>query len=184
MDSQEPRAWYIVQTVSKHEEQAKMNIELRVESLGMQEYIFNVLVPKKVVREKKKNGEYKEIEVILYPKYIFIDMIVTDDTWFMVRNTPLVTGFLGSSGGGAKPVPVSSEEMQTIFDLMGIKEEDKTEFEGQVGDQVEIISGNFKGSEGVIESIDLSKKIAVVLISMFGRATPAELSFSDLKVKK
>ena len=111
-------------------------------------------------------------------------MIVTDDTWFMVRNTPLVTGFLGSSGGGAKPVPVSLEEMQTIFDLMGIKEEDKTEFEGQIGDQVEIISGNFKGSEGVIESIDLSKKIAVVLISMFGRATPAELSFSDLKVKK
>jgi transcriptional antiterminator NusG len=111
-------------------------------------------------------------------------MIVTDDTWFMVRNTPLVTGFLGSSGGGAKPVPVSTEEMQTIFDLMGIKEEDNTEFTGEVGDQVEIISGSFKGSEGIIESIDLSKKVVTVLISMFGRTTPAELSLSDVKVIK
>lgn len=172
------RAWYVVQTYSGLESAAKRNIERRIESMDMQDCIFNVLVPEQTVLEKKKNGETKEVIVKPYPGYVFIDMIVTDDSWFMVRNTPMVTGFLGSSGGGAKPVPLSDEEMQPILKMCGITTEKL--FAGSVGDKVKIINGTFTGQEGVIDAIDTQRGVIKVLIYAFGRATPAELLFNEV----
>lgn len=172
------RAWYVVQTYSGLESAAKRNIERRIESMDMKDCIFNVLVPEQTVLEKKKNGETKEVIVKPYPGYVFIDMIVTDDSWFMVRNTPMVTGFLGSSGGGAKPVPLSDEEMQPILKMCGITTEKL--FAGSVGDKVKIINGTFTGQEGVIDAIDTQRGVIKVLIYAFGRATPAELLFNEV----
>ena len=114
------RAWYIVQSYAGMESAAKRNLERRIKTMGMEDYIFNVLIPEKVRYEKKKNGETKEIVERIYPGYIFVDMIVTDDSWFIVRNTPMITGFLGSSGGGAKPVPLMNEEIIPILKQCGI----------------------------------------------------------------
>ena len=98
------RAWYVIQSYAGCENAAKTNLERRIKSLNMEDYIFRVLIPETVRVEKKKNGELKEVVEKPFSGYVFVDMIVTDETWFMVRNTPMVTGFLGSSGGGAKPV--------------------------------------------------------------------------------
>ena len=175
----EERAWYSVQTYSGMENAVKKNIERRIASMNMQDYIFNVLVPEEKKLEKKKNGESKEIIEKPFSGYVFVDMIVTDETWFMVRNTPMVTGFLGSSGGGAKPVPIPDEEMLTILKMCGMVKEKP--FECQVGDKVEVVQGTFTGQFGTIDSIDLEKKIVKVLVDFFGRPTPAELQFDEIK---
>ncbi|HKM29568.1 MAG TPA: transcription termination/antitermination protein NusG [Bacilli bacterium] len=176
----EERAWYIVQTYSGLENAAKKNLERRVESMGMEDLVFTVLVPEEKTFEKKKNGELKEVLVKPFPGYVFIDMIVTDESWFMVRNTPMVTGFLGSSGGGAKPVPLPDEEMTPIFKICGITKE-KT-FNGDVGDKVRIGTGTFTGQEGLIDSIDFQKGTLTVLIYAFGRSTPTELNFNEVSL--
>lgn len=172
------RAWYVVQTYSGCENAAKKNIERRIESMDMGDRIFKVLVPEEKVIEKKKNGEPKEVLVKPFPGYVFIDMIVTDESWFMIRNTPMVTGFLGSSGGGAKPVPLPDDEIVPILKMCGIARE--KEFAGNVGDRVKIVSGTFAHQEGIIDSIDNQKGTVKVLIYAFGRATPAELNFNEI----
>jgi len=173
------RAWYVVQTYSGLEGAAKRNLESRIESMNMQDYIFKVLVPEEKSYEKKKNGELKEVITKPFPGYVFIDMIVTDETWFMVRNTPMVTGFLGSSGGGAKPVPLPEEEMEPILRLAGLAQERK--FDGNIGDTVQIIGGAFSGQVGKIDEIDYQKGIVRVLVDFFGRLTPTEVDFSEVK---
>ncbi len=173
------RAWYIVTTYSGTENTAKRNIESRIESMNMQDYIFNVLVPEEKTYEYNKKGEKKETIVRPFPGYVFIDMIVTDETWFMVRNTPMVTGVLGSSGGGAKPVPLPDEEIQPILRKCGIVVDKK--FTATVGEEVQIIAGAFNGQKGKIESIDYEKETLRVLIDFFGRPTPAELKFFEVK---
>jgi transcriptional antiterminator NusG len=172
------RAWYVVQTYSGCENAAKKNIDRRIESMDMEDLIFKVLVPEIKQNERKKNGEMKEVAVKPYPGYVFIDMIVTDESWFMIRNTPMVTGFLGSSGGGAKPVPLSEDEIIPILKMCGISTE--KEFAGDVGDRVRIVAGAFAHQEGIIDSIDNQKGTVRVLISAFGRATPAELNFNEI----
>lgn len=172
------RAWYVVQTYSGCENAAKKNIERRIESMDMGDRIFRVLVPEEKQIERKKNGEVKEVIIKPFPGYVFIDMIVTDESWFMVRNTPMVTGFLGSSGGGAKPVPLTDEEILPILKMCGISTE--KQFNGNVGDRVKIITGAFAQQEGVIDSIDQQKGTVKVLIYAFGRATPAELTFNEV----
>lgn len=172
------RAWYVVQTYSGCENAAKKNIERRIESMDMGDLIFKVLVPEEKVLEKKKNGENKETLVKPYPGYVFIDMKVTDESWFMIRNTPMVTGFLGSSGGGAKPVPLPEEEVVPILKMCGISTEKA--FKGKVGDHVKIVAGTFAHQEGVIDMIDNQKGTVKVLIHAFGRATPAELNFNEV----
>lgn len=174
------RAWYIVQTYSGMENAAKRNLENRIESMNMTDCIFNVLVPETKDFEKKKNGELKEIIVKPYPGYVFIDMIVTDESWFMVRNTPMVTGFLGSSGGGAKPVPLQDDEIAPILKMCGISL--VKNFAGKVGDTVRITAGNFTGQEAVIDSIDEQREIVKVLINFFGRQTVAELNFNEVVI--
>lgn len=176
----EERAWYVVQTYSGMENAAQRNLISRIDSMGMQDVIFNVLVPELTEVEKKKNGELKEVQVKPYPGYVFIDMIVTDDSWFMVRNTPMVTGFLGSSGGGAKPVPLQDDEIAPILKMCGISL--VKNFAGKVGDTVRITAGNFTGQEAVIDSIDEQREIVKVLINFFGRQTVAELNFNEVVI--
>lgn len=175
----EQRAWYVVQTYSGMEITAKRNIESRIESMNMEEFIFRVLVPEEKSFGRKKNGELKEVITRPFPGYVFIDMIVTDETWFMVRNTPMVTGFLGSSGGGAKPVPLLEDEIQPILKMCGEPVEKK--FTGKIGDEVRIIAGAFAGQNGKIDDIDFQKGTVKVLIDFFGRLTPAELDFTEVK---
>ncbi|MDD3382545.1 MAG: transcription termination/antitermination protein NusG [Bacilli bacterium] len=173
------RSWYVVQSYSGCENAVKANIERRVESMNMNEFIFNVLVPEEKKLEKKKNGEYKEIITKPFPGYVFIDMIVTDETWFMIRNTPMVTGFLGSSGKGTKPVPLSQEEIDPILKMCGVTKEKKIDL--NVGDSVQITSGPFQNQVGRVEEIDEDKELIKILIDVFGRLTPTEVGFDSIK---
>ena len=176
------RAWYVVQSYSGMEQAAKRNLERRIVSMNMQDYIFRVLIPETTRYEKKKNGEMKEIVEKVFPGYIFVDMIVTDESWFVVRNTPMVTGFLGSSGGGAKPVPLPNEEIIPILRTCGITVEFNIDF--IVGDQVNVVSGPFAGQVVTVDSIDMEKQKVTVLVDFFGRQTPQELTFDEIKAIK
>ncbi|MBQ2891364.1 MAG: transcription termination/antitermination factor NusG [Bacilli bacterium] len=180
MDYENERAWYVIQSYSGCENAAKSYLERRIKSLNMENYIFQVLIPETVHTEKKKNGETKEVVEKIYPGYIFVDMIVTDESWFVVRNTPMVTGFLGSSGGGAKPVPLSDEEIIPVLKQCGISIETNVKF--KVGDEVQILNGNFAGQVGTVESINVEERIVTVLVDFFGRQTPTEVSFDEIKV--
>ena len=148
----------------------------------MEDYIFQVLIPEEKRYEKKKNGELKEIVERIYPGYLFVDMIVTDDSWWVVRNTPMVSGFLGSSGGGAKPVPLPNDEIIPILKQCGLKLEIQVDF--KVGDVVNVVSGTFAGQEATVESFDVEKQIVTVLVDFFGRQTPQELRFDEVEVIK
>lgn len=174
--------WYIIQTYSGSENAAKQNIENKVKSLGLENYIPEVFVANITKIERKKNGQLKEVVKNKYPGYVFIRMVVTDETWFQVRNTQLVTGILGSSGSGAKPVPVPEEDMRIILKECGAIT--APTFKGNPGDEVKVLSGAFAGSSGIIESIDEQKQIVVVLIEAFGRQTPAEVNFADIELKE
>ena len=178
-DYENERAWYIIQSYSGMEYAAKRNLERRIVSMNMQDYIFNVLIPEEVHLEKKANGETKEVIERPFPGYIFVDMIVTDESWFIVRNTPMVTGFLGSSGNRAKPVPVPMYEMVPILKQCGVTIETAINF--AVGDKVRVLSETFLGQEVVVESIDFDNQTVTVLIDMFGRQTPNELRFDEVE---
>ena len=179
MSYENERAWYVIQSYSGCENAAKSNLERRIKSLNMENYIFQVLIPETVHTEKKKNGELKEVVEKIFPGYIFVDMIVTDESWFIVRNTPMVTGFLGSSGGGAKPVPLSDEEIIPILKQCGISIEANVKF--KIGDEVQILNGNFTGQIGTVESINVDEQIVTVLVDFFGRQTPTEVHFDEIK---
>ena len=175
----EEKAWYIIASYAGMEDSALNNLKRRVKSMNMEEYFFNFLIPEEVHYEKKKNGEQKEIRTKIFPGYIYIEMIVTDETWYMVRNTPNVTGFLGSSGGGTKPVPIPEFEMRPILERCGMVSENP--FDHEVGDNVKVISGPFTGFVGKIDTIDLEKRQVKVLIDFFGRSTPTDLDFNDIE---
>ena len=179
MSYENERAWYVIQSYSGCENAAKSNLERRIKSLNMEDYIFQVLIPETVHTEKKKNGELKEVFEKIFPGYIFVDTIVTDESWFIVRNTPMVTGFLGSSGGGAKPVPLSDEEIIPILKQCGISIEANVKF--KLGDEVQILNGNFTGQVGTVESINVDEQIVTVLVDFFGRQTPTEVHFDEIK---
>ena len=176
------RAWYVVQSYSGMEQAAKRNLERRIVSMNMQDYIFRVLIHETTRYEKKKNGEMNERVEKVFPGDIFVDMIVTDESWFVVRNTPMVTGFLGSSGGGAKPVPLPNEEIIPILRTCGITVEFNIDF--KVGDQVNVVSGPFAGQVVTVDSIDMENQKVTVLVDFFGRQTPQELTFDEIKAIK
>ena len=176
LGSQE-RHWYAIHTYSGYENAVSRNLKQRIESLGMQDRIFDVVVP----TEKKiriKGGKRVTEEERIYPGYVLVDMIVTDDSWYVVRNTPRVTGFVGS---GTQPVPLSAKELD---ELMGRMKEDvvKHKVDLMVDDLVIINDGPFRELEGKIGEIDERRGKVKVLVSMFGRETPVELDF--LQVKK
>ena len=173
----EKRHWYAIHTYPASEDTVAYNLKQRIESLDMGDKIFNVLVPKEK-KIKIKSGKRHVVEEKIYPNYVFIEMIVTDDSWYMVRNTPRVTGFIGS---GITPVPISDEEIKKLLKRMG-EEEPTYKIEVEVEDPVKIVDGPFKDFDGKISEVDKERGKIKVLVNMFGRETPVELDF--LQVKK
>jgi len=173
----EEKNWYVVHTYSGYEDAVAKNLKQRIESLGMEDKIFNVIVPKEK-KIKIKSGKRKTVEEKIYPGYVLVEMIVTDDSWYVVRNTPNVTGFVGA---GTTPVPVSKEEIDNLMKRMG-QEEPQYKIEVKIGDLVKIIDGPFKDFDGKISEIDEERGKIKVLINMFGRDTPVELD--SLQIKK
>jgi len=171
------RNWYAIHTYAGYENVVLRNLKQRIDSLGMNDKIFNVIVPveKKI---KIKAGKRVEVEEKIYPGYVLVDMIVTDDSWYVVRNTPRVTGFVGA---GVNPVPLKKEEVDYLFKKMDAGTL-KHNIDMAVGETVLINDGPFKDLEGKISSVDQDRGKIKVLVSMFGRETPVELDF--LQVKK
>ena len=175
--------WYIVTTYSQHENKVADNLRKRIETLGLQDYIFNVLVAEQEVQMIDRetglpNGKTKMKN--LFPGNIFVEMIMTDKVWYDVRNTPGVTGIAGSAGGGQKPTPVSKEEIEPVLKRMGMV--DSSMYDNyNVGDAVRIIKGTLEGTEGKILSIDKATGACRVETVFFGRATPVDVDFSDIE---
>jgi transcriptional antiterminator NusG len=181
MGKQDPNAgrnWYVVHTYAGYEDAVAAALKQRVESFGMQDYVFDVRVPKEKQLTFKKNQPTEE-EKKLFPGYVLVDMTVTDDSWYLVRNTPNVTGFVGS---GNIPVPVTPEEFGIIERRIG---EQQTKFKSdfQVGDLVIIVDGPFKNYEGSVDSVDVNKGKLTVMVLIFDRETPVELDFTQVRKK-
>ena len=170
------KEWYVVNTYSGHETKVKEKLEMRIESMGFQDYIFRVIIPEETVKETLKDGSVKEKQKKMFPGYILVEMIMTDDACYIVRNTPGVTWFIGSSGKGAKPTPLLPQEIDRILANMGMTRMD-VNVELSVGTKVTIIDGPFKGMMGMIDSIDIENSRLTVLIDLFGQETPVEVEF-------
>ena len=164
--------WYVAHTYSGYENKVKMDIEKTIENRNLQDQIFEVSVPMLNVVEEKKD-EQKTVQKKMFPAYVLINMIMNDDTWYVVRNTRGVTGFVGP---GSKPVPLTEAEMRPL----GIKEE-KVVVDFKEGDTVTIIGGVWKDTVGVIQSMNESKQIVTINVELFGRETPVEISFAEVK---
>lgn len=177
----EGRQWYVVNTYSGHEDKIKENLEKRVESMGLQDCLFQVLVAKHVETEIKK-GKKTNKSKNMFPGYVLVEMIMTDEAWYVVRNTPGVTGFIGSSGGGAKPFPLQKHELDPILKKMGLNVNVEVDF-GE-GDEVDIIAGPFAGKSGKVDSIDIEKENAKVLIDFLGNLTPVEVELVQIEKAK
>jgi len=172
------RHWYVIHTYSGYEDAVREALLQRVESLGLQDYIFDVVVPKETQIVIKK-GEPKTEKKRLFPGYVLVDMTVTDYSWYVVRNTPNVTGFVGS---GTIPVPVSPEEFKVIKRRMG-ENEPKFKIDFAVGDNIVILDGPFVNYDGIVNKVDEEKGKVKVLITIFGRETPVELDFTQVRKK-
>lgn len=167
--------WYAVHTYSGYEDAVARNLKQRIESMSMEDKIFNVVVP----TEKKiriKGGKRRVVEEKIYPGYVLVEMVVTDDSWYVIRNTPRVTGFVGS---GTTPTPLSEEEMGVLLKRMG-EEEPRHKVDFSAGDAVKIIDGPFKDYEGKVSEVDEERGKVKVLVSIFGRETPVELDFLQI----
>ncbi len=179
IDDEHEKRWYVVNTYSGHENRVKENLEKRVESMGIQDSLFRILVAEEPVIDVKNNKQVEKMQN-MFPGYVFVEMIMTDDAWYVVRNTPGVTGFIGSSGGGAKPFPVSPVEMESILRRMG-QSEKKVVVDFAVGDTVRILTGPFSGMEGRVNAMNDQTQTASVLTMLFGRETPTDISYNDLQ---
>jgi transcriptional antiterminator NusG len=170
------RRWYVIHTYSGYEENVTQNLKQRVDSLDMEDKIFNILIPteKKI---KIKNGKRKVVEEKIFPGYILVEMEVTDESWYIVRNTPNVTGFIGT---GTIPTPISETEVKSLQKRMGV-EDPKFQIDVAAGDTVRINEGPFKNMEGKVTVVDEAKGKIKVSVSMFGRETPVELDFLQIK---
>jgi len=171
------KRWYVLHTYSGYEENVKRNLEQRIDSFDMQDKIFAVMVPKEK-KIKIKNGKRQTIEEKIFPGYVLVEMVVTDDSWYVVRNTPNVSGFIGS---GTTPTPIDAKEMASLQGRMKI-EEPTHKIDMAINDSVKITDGPFKNFDGKISNVDDARGKVKVLVSMFGRETPVELD--ALQVKK
>ena len=169
--------WYAIHTNSGYEETVVRNLKQRIESMGMEDKIFNVLIPTET-KIKIKNGKRKTIKEKIFPGYVLVQMTVTDESWYVVRNTPHVTGFIGS---GTTPSPVTDDEVEHLLKRMGV-EEPKYDVDLPINASVQIIDGPFKNFEGKVTEVDVARGKVKVLVTMFGREPPVELDF--LKVLK
>ncbi len=170
------KRWYVLHTYSGYEDNVKRNLEQRIESMDMQDKIFQVLVPTEN-KIKIKSGKRHTVREKIFPGYVLVEMVVTDASWYVVRNTPNVTGFIGS---GTLPIPLGPEEIKELQRRMGVKEP-KYKINVTVGTPVKITDGPFKGMEGKISHIDEAKGKINVLVQMFGRETSVELDFLQIK---
>lgn len=167
------KEWYVVNTYSGHEAKVKEKLEAKVESMGLQDYIYRIIIPE-TTEVEIKDGVKKEKVKKMFPGYVLIEMVMSDEAWYIVRNTPGVTGFIGSSGKGAKPTPLLPSEIDKILASMGMSRVN-IESEMAIGDKVNIVDGPFKGMMGKVENIDLENNRLNVLIDLFGQETPVEV---------
>lgn len=167
--------WFVIHTYSGYENKVKANLERRVESMGMEDKIFRIIVPMEEVVDYK-DGKKTVAQKKIFPGYVLVEMVVTDDSWYVVRNTPGVTGFVGS---GVKPIPLEDDEVSAILQAMGF-EDPRPRVNYSVGETVKVIAGPFVNFSGEVEDINLDKKKLTVKVSMFGRETPVELDFDQI----
>ena len=173
------KEWYVVNTYSGHENKVKEKLEMRASTMGMEDYIFRIIVPEQKTVEVK-DGVEKEKITKMFPGYILVEMIMTDEAWFIVRNTPGVTGFIGSSGKGAKPFPLSNQEVDKILSNMGMSRID-IESELAVGDSIKVINGAFANMFGKVKNIDMANQKIEVALDLFGQETIVEVEFSEIE---
>ena len=173
------KQWYVVNTYSGHENKVKEKLEMRAESMDMQDYIFRVVIPEEKVIEEK-DGVRKEKVKKMFPGYILVEMVMTDEAWYVVRNTPGVTGFIGSSGKGAKPTPLQPYEVDKILGNMGISRMD-VDTDLVEGATVKIVDGPFNGMFGKIDSVDLPNQKVMLLVDLFGQETSVEVDLNQIQ---
>jgi len=180
MEASEPaRQWYVIHTYSGYENKVKANLEKRVQSMGMEDKIFQVLVPTEEEVEFK-DGKRRRVKKKIFPGYVMVEMINTDESWFVVRNTPGVTGFVSS---GTKPVPLQDREVRSILRQMGLLAE-RPQADLRVGQAIKVITGPFSGMNGVVEELHPERGKLRVRVNMFGRDTPVELDFEQVSVEE
>ena len=167
------KLWYVVNTYSGHEYKVKEKLESKIESMGLQHNIFRIVIPE-TTEVEVKDGVQKEHKKKMFPGYILVEMNMSDESWYIVRNTPGVTGFIGSSGKGAKPTPLLPQEIDKILANMGMSRVN-LESEMAIGDKVNIVDGPFKGMSGKVDTIDTENNRLNVLIDLFGQETPVEV---------
>jgi len=173
------KQWYVVNTYSGHENKVKEKLEMRAESMDMQDFIYRVIVPEQKEVEMK-DGVAKEKLRKMFPGYILVEMVMTDEAWYIVRNTPGVTGFIGSSGKGAKPTPLQPYEVDKILSTMGMSRMDIDE-DLAVGTKVSIVDGPFKGMFGKIDELDLENNKINLLVDLFGQETSVEVELNQIQ---
>ena len=173
------KQWYVVNTYSGHENKVKEKLEMRAESMDMQDYIYRIVIPEEKVVEVK-DGVTKEKTKKMFPGYILVEMVMTDEAWYVVRNTPGVTGFIGSSGKGAKPTPLQPYEVDSILANMGISRMD-IDTELTEGAKVKIIAGPFNGMFGTVDSVDIPNQKVMLLVDLFGQETSVEVELSQIE---
>ena len=178
----EEKQWYVVNTYSGHEKKVKEKLDMRIQSMNMQDYIFRVIVPEKTEIEIK-DGVKKEKVKKLFPGYVLVEMIMTDEAWYVVRNTPGVTGFLGSSGKGAKPFPLFKHEVDNILKTVGITDK-QVVVDLQVGDRIKLTDGPFKLMTGKVIEIDQENNMAKLSIDLFGQETTVEAELTQIELDK
>lgn len=167
------KLWYVVNTYSGHESKVKEKIEAKTESMGMQDYIYRIVIPE-TTEVETKDGVKKEKTKKMFPGYILVEMVMSDEAWYIVRNTPGVTGFIGSSGKGAKPTPLLPQEIDRILAIMGMSRVNVDD-DLKIGDTVSIVDGPFKGMSGKIETIDKDTNRLNIIIDLFGQETSVDV---------
>ena len=173
------KEWYVVNTYSGHESKVKEKIETKTESMGMQDYIYRVIIPE-TTEVEVKDGVKKEKTKKMFPGYILVEMVMSDEAWFVVRNTPGVTGFIGSSGKGAKPTALQPYEVDHILNSMGMSRLD-VDKELKEGTKIKIIAGPFTGMYGTVESLDLANQKINLLVDLFGQETSVEADLTQIE---
>ncbi|MDN6028607.1 MAG: transcription termination/antitermination protein NusG [Lactobacillus sp.] len=173
------KQWYVLHTYSGYEDKVKSDLLSRAQSMGMQDYIFRVVVPEEA-KVEDVHGKKEEVEEKVFPGYVLVEMVMTDESWFIVRNTPNVTGFVGSHGGGSKPSPLLDEEIERILAQQG-EPAKRPQVDFELGEQVTIVDGAFNGMIGKITDIQPDKYKLFAAIDMFGRQTTAELDYDQVK---
>lgn len=173
------KKWYVVNTYSGHEKKVQEKLLMRANSMNMEDYIFRVIVPEQTEVEVK-DGVTKEKVKKLFPGYVLVEMVMTDEAWYVVRNTPGVTGFIGSSGKGAKPTPLQPAEVDKILGGMGISRID-VDKELTEGAKVKIVDGPFNGMYGKVDSVDLPNQKVMLLVDLFGQETSVEVELNQIE---